>query len=57
MPLLDLSAVTKTFVKLLDESIKASPAWSGTFPLVSPAPPDRLDGADNVLGFYLYHVI
>lgn len=56
MALLDLSLVTSALVKLLDENIKASPAW-GAIPglSVTGLPPDKLAG-DATLGLYLYHV-
>jgi hypothetical protein len=54
--LLDLSLVTETLVKLVDESIKVSPAWPmGQIANVTSLPPDRLEG-DNTLGLYLYHL-
>jgi hypothetical protein len=56
MALLDISRVTRTLVKLVDESFKVSPAWAGPFPTVTPLSPDRLDG-EQVLGIYLYHLI
>jgi hypothetical protein len=56
MALLDPSLVTETLVKLVDESIKASPAWpTGQTADVSSLPPDQLTG-DNALGIYLYHL-
>jgi hypothetical protein len=56
MALLDLSLVTETLVRLVDESIKASAAWPmGQTADVSSLPPDRLAG-DNALGIYLYHL-
>ncbi len=62
MSLLDLSRVTRTFITLIDEAIKASPAWAPpppAPPLPNPdviaLPPDRLEG-DNVVGLYLYHM-
>jgi hypothetical protein len=56
MALLDLSLVTSALIKLLDENIKASPAW-GAIPglTVSGLPPDRL-GGDSALGMYCYHL-
>ena len=57
MALLDLSLVTKSLVNLIREGVSASSAWPGTSVLnVSPLPPDRLAG-DNVIGFYLYHLM
>ena len=56
MALLDPSLVTETLVKLVDESIKVSPAWpAGQTADVSSLPPDQLSG-DNALGIYLYHL-
>jgi hypothetical protein len=56
MSLLDLSLVSETLVRLVDESIKASSAWpSGQTADVSGLPPDQLAG-DNALGIYLYHL-
>lgn len=58
MPLLDLGAVTRTLLKVIDLSVNASPAWP---PLpspkltTSPMPPDKLTG-DPVAGLYLYHL-
>ncbi len=58
MALLDLGAVTRTLMKVIDLSVNASPAWP---PLpspkltVSPMPPDKLAG-DPVAGLYLYHL-
>lgn len=57
MPLLDLGAVTRTLMKLVDLSVNSSPAWP---PLpapkltVVPHPPDRLT-VDGTAGLYLYH--
>ena len=56
--LLDLGAVTRTLMKIVDLSINASPAWPpATSPKlqVLPLPPDRL-GTDNTAGIYLYHL-
>jgi hypothetical protein len=56
--LLDIAAVTRTLMKVIDLSVNASPAWP---PLpspqltVSPMPPDKLTG-DPVAGLYLYHL-
>jgi hypothetical protein len=56
--LLDIGAVTRTLLKVIDLSVNASPAWP---PLpspkltVSPMPPDKLTG-DPVAGLYLYHL-
>jgi hypothetical protein len=58
MALLDIAAVTRTLMKVIDLSVNASPAWP---PLpspkltVSPMPPDKLTG-DPVAGLYLYHL-
>lgn len=54
--LLDLSNVTKVLVRLLQEAVTISPAWSGAAPAVSPLPPDKLAEAGDLLGLYLYHV-
>jgi hypothetical protein len=55
MAFLDLGGVSRTLVKLLDETIKASPIWPPLqTPAVSGLPPDRLTG-DNAVGIYLYH--
>jgi len=57
MPLLDLGAVTRTLIKVIDLSVNSSPAWP---PLpapklaVVPHPPDRLT-VDGSAGLYLYH--
>jgi hypothetical protein len=56
--LLDLGAVTRTLMKVIDLTVNASPAWP---PLPSPKltvsamPPDKLTG-DPVAGLYLYHL-
>lgn len=56
MPLLDVSRVTSTLVRLLDTHINDSPAWPSAVTLtVSPDPPDRLAG-EATLGVYLYHL-
>ena len=56
MALLDLSRVTKTLVKLIEESVKASPVWPAAQTLfVTGLPPDKLTG-DNAVGVYLYHL-
>ncbi|WP_266182087.1 DUF4255 domain-containing protein [Dyella humicola] len=58
MTMLDLGAVTRTLMKVIDLSVNASPAWP---PLpspklaVSPLPPDKLSG-DPQAGLYLYHL-
>jgi len=58
MALLDLGAVTRTLMKVIDLTVNASPAWP---PLpspkltVSPMPPDKLAG-DPMAGLYLYHL-
>jgi hypothetical protein len=60
MALLDLSQVTRTLVKALDEAVKASPVSPGSAQTttVTSLPPDRLTGTgDSVLGVYLYHVV
>jgi Pvc16 N-terminal domain len=57
MPLLDLGAVSRTLMKVIDLSVNSSPAWP---PLpapklaVVPHPPDRLT-VDGSAGLYLYH--
>lgn len=56
--MLDLGAVTRTLMKVIDLTVNASPAWP---PLpspkltVSPMPPDKLTG-DPMAGLYLYHL-
>lgn len=56
MALRDLSLVTETLVKLVDESIRSSPEWpAGQTPDVNGLPPDRLEG-ENAVGIYLYHL-
>jgi hypothetical protein len=56
MALLDLSLVSETLMRLVDESIKISPAWPGGQTAdVSSLPPDLLAG-DNSLGIYMYHL-
>jgi hypothetical protein len=56
MPVLDLSFVTRSFVRLLDFYVRQPPGWDAALPLeVLPLPPDRLTGP-NALGFYLYHL-
>ncbi len=56
MALSNLGAVTDSLLRLLEESIKASPAWSLSLTLdVTSQPPDQLSG-DNTVGLYLYHV-
>jgi Pvc16 N-terminal domain len=58
MALLDIGAVTRTLMKVIDLTVNASPAWP---PLpspkltVSPMPPDKLAG-DPMAGLYLYHL-
>lgn len=56
MALLDLSNVTRVLVRLLQEAVASSPAWSGSPPSVLPLPPDKLADAGDLLGLYLYHV-
>lgn len=55
MALLDLSLVTRTLVKLVDEAIKASPAAPAAH-VVTSLPPDKL-ADDNSVSIYLYHVV
>jgi hypothetical protein len=56
VPVLDLSLVTQSLIRLIDASVRDSPGWSPALTLdVTPEPPDRLAG-DHVLGLYLYHV-
>ena len=58
MALLDIGAVTRTLMKVIELSVNASPGWPGSPspPLtVAPVPPDRLTG-DPIAGFYLYHL-
>jgi hypothetical protein len=56
MPVLDLSTVTRSFIRLLDFHVRQPPGWDPALPLtVLPLPPDRLTG-QNALGFYLYHI-
>ena len=56
MALTDLSLVSETLVRFVDESIKASPAWPGGQTAdVCSLPPDLLPG-DNSLGIYMYHL-
>lgn len=58
MAMLDLGAVTRTLMKVIDLSVNASPGWP---PLpspalaVSPLPPDKL-ASDPQAGLYLYHI-
>jgi Pvc16 N-terminal domain len=58
MALLDLGAVTRTLMKVVELTVNASPAWP---PLpspkltTSPMPPDKLAG-DPMAGLYLYHL-
>lgn len=55
MAFLDLSLVTRTLVRLVDEAIKASPVAPSTLNVTS-LPPDKL-ADDNSVGIYLYHVV
>ena len=56
MAMIDMSLVTSTLVRLLDEHVSNSPAWNPAIVLnVTPDPPDKLTG-DNTLGLYLYRV-
>jgi hypothetical protein len=56
MAMIDLSLVTSTLVRLLDEHVSNSSAWNPAIVLnVTPDPPDKLTG-DNTLGVYLYRV-
>jgi hypothetical protein len=58
MALLDIGAVTRSLMKVIDLAVNASPAWP---PLpsprltVSPMPPDKLT-IDPMAGLYLYHI-
>jgi hypothetical protein len=58
MTMLDIGAVTRTLIKVVDISVNTSPAWP---PLpspqlaVSPMPPDKLTG-DPMAGLYMYHI-
>jgi len=55
MAILDISLVTKAIRRLLEESVKNSPAWTPRpDPTVSVLPPDKLKAGS--LGLYLYHV-
>jgi len=55
MAILDVSLVTKAIRRLLEESVKNSPAWNPRpDPTVSVLPPDKLKSGS--LGLYLYHV-
>ncbi len=62
MPILDLSLVTTTLLRLL--KARVDPAWASFFPPVPPPPTvgysgvssDRLSG-DQSLGMFLYHVV
>ena len=58
MALLNLSYVTQSLTKLIEEAVKASPEWSAPSLTVSPQPPNELKGSteSNILGFYLYHI-
>ncbi|MEM9190792.1 MAG: DUF4255 domain-containing protein [Myxococcota bacterium] len=48
--------MTRTLVRLVAESIKASPIWPpAQLPNVSGLPPDQLTG-DDAVGIYLYHL-
>mgnify|MGYP001099209476 CR=1 FL=1 len=57
MTLLNLSYVTQSLKTLVEEAVKASPAWNAAL-TVSPQPPDELKGSaeSNILGLYLYHI-
>ncbi len=57
MALLDIGAVTRSLMKVVDLTVNASPAWPQQGPKlgVSPLPPDKLTG-DPIAGLYLYHV-
>ena len=55
MAILDISLITKAIRRLLEESVKNSPAWKPrSKPTVSVLPPDKLKAGS--LGLYLYHV-
>ena len=54
MAMIDMSLVTSTLVRLLDEHVPNSSAWNPAIVLnVTPDPPDKLTG-DNTLGLYLH---
>ncbi|MCI0774525.1 MAG: DUF4255 domain-containing protein [Chloroflexi bacterium] len=56
MAMIDMSLVTSTLVRLLDEHVSNSSAWNPAIALnLTPDPPDKLTG-DNTLGLYLYRV-
>lgn len=61
MAFLDLSLVTRTLVRLVDEVVKISPVRPGLPPAppvtvtVTSLPPDKLQD-DNMIGIYLYHL-
>jgi Pvc16 N-terminal domain len=58
MALLDVGAVTRSLMKVVELTVNASPAWPqppSAKLTVSPMPPDKLAG-DPVAGFYLYHL-
>jgi Pvc16 N-terminal domain len=58
MALLDIGAVTRALMKVVDLTVNASPGWPhppAAVLTVSPLPPDKLTG-DPVAGLYLYHV-
>ena len=55
MAILDVSLVTKAIKRVIEESVKISPAWSPRpDPAISVLPPDKL--SDGSLGVYLYHI-
>lgn len=56
MPLLDISLVTQALLKVIEENVTSSPAWSAANVLtLSPQPPDKLKGT-RAIGLYLYHI-
>lgn len=58
MPLLDLSLVTRTLLDVIEESVSSSSAWTSPNPPdVFPLPPDKLEGGNPTIGFYLFHVM
>ena len=55
MAILDVGLVTRVIRRVIEESVKSSPAWSPRpDPTISVLPPDKLE--DGSLGVYLYHI-